>query len=185
VGTAVRATRFVLRVLLRSLFRVRVHGLEHLSAAAASGGFIVCGLPHRNWSEPALLHAFALAKVRLVTVADGQTVNTTAVRRAVSRVLGGVVAVGPVNGGTAREVIAAVVPVILAGTDELYLCGRIEIRVLPPIAAPRAERDSIAEWMVGFSALIRASADTLHDDATCNAPNRKRWRWLSGNYPRA
>ena len=80
---------------------------------------------------------------------------------------------------------AVVVPVLFGGTDELYLGRRIEVRVLPPVVAPATTfRPSIIEWTEAFEASAQAAANDAHERANVNAPLRKHWRWLTGNYPR-
>jgi len=83
---------------------------------------------------------------------------------------------------------AQVVPLVFGGTDELYLRRRIEVRVLPPIAAlPRGaleSRAAVVAWMRGFRDATQAAANELEAAANAQAPRRKRWLWLTGNYPR-
>ena len=87
----------------------------------------------------------------------------------------------------ARHTGAKVVPVVFGGTDELYLGRRIEISVLPAINAPptHAGRAEIARWMEAFRETTQTPAAQLHARASARPPRRKRWRWLTGPYPRA
>ena len=81
---------------------------------------------------------------------------------------------------------AQVVPVIFGGTEELYLGRRIEVTVLPPVAPPTGtSRRTITAWTAVFEASAQAMADQMHKRANAKPPRNKRWRWLTGNYPRA
>jgi 1-acyl-sn-glycerol-3-phosphate acyltransferase len=196
-----------------------------------SAGWILAGVPHRNWVEPLLLHAFvAPSGRRVVTVADARAVTGSRVRRLGASLVGGVIAVGPgaEQGSAADRIDAAtsliahgsvlalfpevgrpappptlrrlsvgvghisaisaadIVPVAFGGTDELYLGRRIEIRVLPAVAPPvDASRIAISDWMVEFGSHVQAAAINVHELANSRQPRRKRWTWLTGNYPRA
>lgn len=82
---------------------------------------------------------------------------------------------------------AVVLPVVFGGTHELYLRRRIEVRILPPLEPlPRdAGRQEVAGLMARLEAIAQAVATDAHFAAEVNAPPRKRWRWLTGNFPRA
>jgi len=81
---------------------------------------------------------------------------------------------------------AAVVPITFGGTEELYLHRSIEVRVLAPVEPPeRTDRESISRWTQGFSELIQGAATDAYHAANVKPPRHKRWRWLTGNYPRA
>ena len=88
---------------------------------------------------------------------------------------------------------APLVPVVFGGTDELFLGRRIEMRVLPPIYAPRsvpppgsnAERLAARRLHAELLARVTPAAAAAHSAAQPSASTRRRWRWLSGPYPRA
>ena len=221
--------RRALRLLLSALFRVRVTGLENMPVDATAG-WILAGVPHRNWVEPLLLHAYvAPAGKRVVTVADARAVSRSRLRRFAAGLAGGVVAVGPaakaspieridtaasyvadgavvaifpeIGGPTPpprlRRISAGVghisawsrgpvVPVVFGGTEELYLGRHIEIRVMPPATPPtKANRAAIGAWTATFAESVQEAADDAHERANAHQPRRKRWLWLTGNYPRA
>ena len=94
----------------------------------------------------------------------------------------------PISAGVghmAARAKSVVVPVAFGGTDELYLGRRIEIRVLPPVAPPPdARRTTIHEWTVSLRESVQSAATDAHERANAAVPVRKRWRWLTGNYPR-
>jgi 1-acyl-sn-glycerol-3-phosphate acyltransferase len=82
---------------------------------------------------------------------------------------------------------APVVPIVFGGTGELYLRRRIEVRILSPLSPPPPS-PTIAEldaWMARFRQLAQVAANEIEGAASSHEPRRKRWRWLSGNYPRA
>ena len=87
----------------------------------------------------------------------------------------------------ARHTGAAVVPVVLGGTHELYLRRPIELRILRPISPPppSANATVIARYMAEFRSQAQAAAADAHTRAEGHAPRRKRWSWLTGNYPKA
>src|SRR5687768_9996942 len=72
----------------------------------------------------------------------------------------------------AQRTGAPIVPVVLGGTDELYLRRRIEVRILPALDPPRpdAGRAGIAEFMDRFGALIASAAVDAHQRAEADAP---------------
>ena len=76
-------------------------------------------------------------------------------------------------------------PVVFGGTDELYLRRHIEVRVIGPILPPtRTSRAAISAWTSAFHDAVQTAAEDVHRRATASNPRRKRWRWLTGNYPR-
>ena len=88
-GIAYRVARVAWRVVAACLrVRVRVEGLEHLPP---SGGFIVAGVPHRTWVDPFLLWGWLPAEPRLVFFGDARTMGRSPLRRAVLRLVGGVI----------------------------------------------------------------------------------------------
>lgn len=92
----------------------------------------------------------------------------------------------PGVGHLAARSSASVVPVVLGGTHELYLRRRIVIRLLPQIAPPAgASRLTIAAFVADLQARCETAAVELHAAAESVPVGRKRWRWLSGRYPRA
>lgn len=79
-------------LLARVLFRVRVSGRENLPAnpgGTPAGGWICCGLPHRNWVEPFLIISLLPAEARPVILADGRTAGGSWWRRLLVRIIGG------------------------------------------------------------------------------------------------
>jgi 1-acyl-sn-glycerol-3-phosphate acyltransferase len=225
-----RVIRAACIAVVRLVFDVQVAGREHMPPP----GSIVAGVPHRNWVEPMLLVALLPARPRLVMLADGQTVSSSALRRLLVRAVGGVIPVGPGRTAAGFEAIgraaqaavndravlalfpevgkpakaprlrrlspgvcqlasrtdAPVVPVVFGGTHELYLRRRIVVRILPPIQ-PMAPGDAggcragMDAFMADFRAVVQAAAVEAHESAEADSPRRKRWRWLTGNYPRA
>jgi 1-acyl-sn-glycerol-3-phosphate acyltransferase len=92
----------------------------------------------------------------------------------------------PGVGHLAARSRAQVVPVVLGGTHEPYLRRRIVIRLLPPIAPPAdTSRPTIAAFVADLQARSETAAVELHAAADSGGHSRKRWRWLSGRYPRA
>ena len=54
--------------------------------------------------------------------------------------------------------------------------------VMPPTQTNRA---AIAAWTNAFAESVQAAATDTHERANAEKPRRKRWLWLTGNYPRA
>ena len=102
---AYRVLRMLFILVGRLLFRVRATGLEFLpvgSDGRPTGGWICCGLPHRNWVEPFLMMSLLPAEPRPVILADGRTATGSWWRRLLVRVTGG--GVIPIRGrGEARD----------------------------------------------------------------------------------
>ena len=88
---------------------------------------------------------------------------------------------------------APIVLVIFGGTDELWLRRRVEVRVLPPISPPAdaptpgtpAERGAADELLARLLAAAEPAAGEAHAAAEPPTGARRRWRWLTGPYPRA
>ena len=88
-GMAYRVARVAWRVVAACLrVRVRVEGLQHLPR---SGGYIVAGVPHRTWVDPFLLWGWLPAEPRLVFFGDARAMGRSPLRRAVLRLVGGVI----------------------------------------------------------------------------------------------
>ena len=87
----------------------------------------------------------------------------------------------------ARRTRAPVVPVVFGGTHELFLRRRIEVRIMPPIEPPPATcgRDALAAWMARLRESAAPAAVAAHQAAELGPARRKRWRWLTGPFPRA
>lgn len=93
----------------------------------------------------------------------------------------------------ALRTAAPIVPVVFGGTHELFLRRRIEIRVLPaihpptPLPAPgsAAEAAAVASLMDRLRGASDESAAAAHDAAEAAPVRHRRWRWLTGPYPRA
>jgi 1-acyl-sn-glycerol-3-phosphate acyltransferase len=113
-GIAYRVARVGWRVVAACLrVRVRVEGLEHLPQ---SGGFIVAGVPHRTWVDPFLLWGWLPAEPRLVFFGDARTMGRSKLRRAVLRLVGGVIPIPTAHRAGAVELhIAAAVEVLASG----------------------------------------------------------------------
>lgn len=108
---------------------------------------------------------------------------------------GGPSEVEPLRRGTALIGLrtgAPIVPVVLAGTNELYRGRRIRLRVLPPTSAlelarlssppPEGSAEEVAALHVASDALRdRLQAPLAELAASCEDPAtlRRRWRWLS------
>jgi len=81
---------------------------------------------------------------------------------------------------------APVVPIVFGGTHELYLRRPIVVRILAPLAPPHSvDRAEIAGFMSRLHSESERAALAAHKEAESMPPKRKRWRWLTGNYPRA
>lgn len=88
-GAAYRTARVAWRIVAACLrVRVRVEGLEHLPR---SGPSIVAGAPHRTWVDPFLLWGWLPAEPRLVFFGDARAMGRSPLRRAVLRLVGGVI----------------------------------------------------------------------------------------------
>ena len=101
---AYRAARRLFALVAALLFRVRVMGMENLPICAdgtPAGGWICCGLPHRNWVEPLLMMCLLPAEPRLAILADGRTATGSWWRRRLVGIVGGVI---PIRGrGSPRD----------------------------------------------------------------------------------
>jgi 1-acyl-sn-glycerol-3-phosphate acyltransferase len=113
-GTAYRVARVAWRVVAACLrVRVRVEGDEHLPR---SGGFIVAGLPHRTWVDPFLLWGWLPTEPRLAFFGDARAMGRSPLRRAVLRMVGGVIPIPTSHrAGAVERHIAAAVEVLDAG----------------------------------------------------------------------
>jgi 1-acyl-sn-glycerol-3-phosphate acyltransferase len=113
-GIAYRVARIVWRVVAACLrVRVRVEGREHLPRSA---GFIVAGMPHRTWVDPFILWGWLPAEPRLAFFGDARTMGSSPVRRAVLRMVGGVIPIPTAHrAGSAETHIAAATEVLGAG----------------------------------------------------------------------
>ena len=113
-GIAYRLARRAWRIVAGCLrVRVRVEGLEHFPR---SGGLIVAGVPHRTWVDPFLLWGWLPAEPRLVFFGDARTMGRSPLRRAVLRVVGGVIPIPTAHRAGAVEThIAAAIEVLDAG----------------------------------------------------------------------
>jgi 1-acyl-sn-glycerol-3-phosphate acyltransferase len=88
-GLAYRTARVAWRVVAACLrVRIRVEGRGHLPR---SGAYIVAGAPHRTWIDPFLLWGWLPAEPRLVFFGDARAMGRSRLRRAVLRVVGGVI----------------------------------------------------------------------------------------------
>jgi len=80
---------------------------------------------------------------------------------------------------------AQVVPVVFGGTHELYLRRRIVVRILPALEPPdNTRRPVVAAFMADLQSKAEVAAVDLHRSAESRGPERKRWRWLTGHYPK-
>ena len=113
-GIAYRVARVAWRIVAACLrVRVRVEGLEHLPR---SGGYIVAGVPHRTWVDPFLLWGWLPAEPRLVFFGDARTMGRSPLRRAVLRLVGGVIPIPTAHRAGAVEIhVAAATEVLAAG----------------------------------------------------------------------
>jgi 1-acyl-sn-glycerol-3-phosphate acyltransferase len=113
-GIAYRVARVAWRVVAACLrVRVRVEGLQHLSP---SGGYIIAGVPHRTWVDPFLLWGWLPAEPRLAFFGDARTMGRSPVRRAVLRMVGGVIPIPTAHrAGSVETHIAAAIQVLEAG----------------------------------------------------------------------
>jgi 1-acyl-sn-glycerol-3-phosphate acyltransferase len=88
-GPAYRTARLVWRFVAACLgVRVRIEGLDHLPG---TGSYIVAAAPHRTWVDPFLLWGWLPAEPRLVFFGDARAMGRSPVRRAVLRLVGGVI----------------------------------------------------------------------------------------------
>ena len=93
--------------------RIRVEGLEHLPR---TGAFIVAGAPHRTWVDPFLLWGWLPAEPRLVFFGDARAMGRSRLRRAVLRLVGGVIPIPSSHrAGAADEHFAAATEALAAG----------------------------------------------------------------------
>lgn len=101
-GLAYRTLRVLWWLVARLLgLRLRVEGLERLPRrpdGRPAGGWIAAGLPHRTWIDPFVLWAVLPAEPRLVFLGDARAMARSRLRRAVVRLVGGVVPI-PARGG--------------------------------------------------------------------------------------
>ena len=113
-GIAYRVARVVWRIVAACLrVRVRVEGLEHLPR---TGGFILAGMPHRTWVDPFLLWGWLPAEPRLAFFGDARTMGRSPLRRAVLRMVGGVIPIPTAHrAGSVETHIAAAIQVLEAG----------------------------------------------------------------------
>jgi 1-acyl-sn-glycerol-3-phosphate acyltransferase len=113
-GIAYRIARVAWRCVATCLrVRVRVEGREHLPRA---GGFILAGVPHRTWVDPFLLWGWLPAEPRLVFFGDARTMGRSRLRRAVLRLVGGVIPIPTSHRAGAVEVhLAAATEAIASG----------------------------------------------------------------------
>ena len=100
-GIAYRVARVAWRIVGVCLrVRVRVEGLEHLPR---SGTFVVAGVPHRTWVDPFLLWGWLPPEPRLVFFGDARAMGRSPVRRAVLRLVGGVIPIPTAHRASAVE----------------------------------------------------------------------------------
>ena len=113
-GIAYRAARIAWRFVAACLrIRVRVEGREHVPR---SGAFIVSGLPHRTWVDPFLLWGWLPSEPRLVFFGDARAMGRSRLRRAVLRVVGGVIPIPTAHQAGAVEThFAAATGALAAG----------------------------------------------------------------------
>jgi 1-acyl-sn-glycerol-3-phosphate acyltransferase len=123
-------------------------------------------------------HAIATGNVLVIFPETGPPVAAPRLRR-----------ISPSIAWFAAETGAQVVPLVIGGTDELYLRRRIEMRVLAPFAplppAALESRAAVVAWMRAFRDATQAVANEVEAAANAHPPRRKHWRWLTGHYPRA
>jgi 1-acyl-sn-glycerol-3-phosphate acyltransferase len=105
---ALRLLRTGFGVIGRGLlgFRLELVGVEHLPRDRSGqriGGWIAAGLPHVTWIEPFVMLVLLPAQPRLVWFGDARAMERSWLRRAASRVLGGVVPIRPGGGPDAFE----------------------------------------------------------------------------------
>lgn len=106
-----RVARFLLKTLLRLLFKIKVEGLENLPS---EGGYILAGNHLSGWLDPFLLLAFAPATPRIYFIAAKEEVLQPAWRRFFTERIGGVI---PVERGkfTAIKEVSEKVGQVLEG----------------------------------------------------------------------
>jgi 1-acyl-sn-glycerol-3-phosphate acyltransferase len=113
-GVAYRVARLGWRLVAACLrVRIRIEGLEHLPR---TGAFIVAGAPHRTWVDPFLLWGWLPAEPRLVFFGDARAMGRSRLRRAVLRLVGGVIPIPSSHrAGAADEHFAAATEALAAG----------------------------------------------------------------------
>jgi hypothetical protein len=102
-GLLYRCLRGLCGLVGRLLFRIELHGLEHLPRTGdgrVAGGWIACGLPHRTWAEPFVLFFSLPAQPRIVMLGEGPTIFASRWRAFLVRRVGGVIPVWPGSGAS-------------------------------------------------------------------------------------
>jgi 1-acyl-sn-glycerol-3-phosphate acyltransferase len=118
-GVPYRAARAAWRFIAACLrVRIRVEGQQHLPR---SGAYIVAGAPHRTWVDPFLLWGWLRAEPRLVFFGDARTMSRSRLRRAVLRLVGGVIPIPSSHHAGAVEVHFAAATEALASGAALCL----------------------------------------------------------------
>jgi len=87
---------------------------------------------------------------------------------------------------------APIVPIVFGGTDELFLRRRVVVRVLAPILPPALvpeigsveERDAARRLLAELRERVEPVAAELHARSLPQPGARRRWRWLTGPFPR-
>jgi len=244
-GIAFRIAIGLCSLLARGVFGLRLELtgadlLPHDEHGRPAGGWIAVPVPHRRWIDPFLLLLLLPIQPRIVFFADGRVLFRTRFRRALFRILGGVVPVWPHGGpkafwahiAAAQQVLdagavfvifpeagppsapdaarhiepgfgylalrthAPLVPIVIAGTGEIYRRRRLVLRVLPAVdpaelaglapggtlpeansAEERAAARRIADAFSGRMAPVIASEH--RDLERRSAGDARHWTWLT------
>jgi len=89
-------------------------------------------------------------------------------------------------GYIAARIGAVVVPAVIGGTHELYLCRRMLVRFLPPMTPPSGlpegtpeEHDAVHGFVSDLERLMAPHVTELFRRSEPRPGFRKRWRWLT------
>jgi len=103
--------RYLLRALLRGLFKIEVRGLENLPR---QGGYILAG-NHLSWLDAFLMLAFAPAEPRIYFMANRQNMENPAWRKFFTQRIGGIIPIDQGQAGNYRAIARQVSQILSRG----------------------------------------------------------------------